>query len=150
MVVVLKQSGTILRLRERLKMEVRTSASLLAHALGAQPSMLSGPAALQGLFFLRVLCTWCDGIGGSQCVCCLSVFFYRDTIIPLTPFTNISYWECKQRANECLVRLPTRHLIFLQSVNNLVNLTSTISNFVKATSPWRNATPVWINVGKLH
>lgn len=80
MVGVLKQGGTLLRLREGLKMEVRTSASLLTNALRARPGMLSGPAALRGLIFLRTLCTWSDdmvgeGEGGSVpvSVCRLSV-----------------------------------------------------------------------------
>ena len=67
MVVVLKQEGTVQRLMERLKMDVRTSASSLAHALRARPGMLSGPAALRGLMFLRTLCTCPDEtVGGGE------------------------------------------------------------------------------------
>ena len=46
MVVVLKQEGTVLWLRERLKMDVSISASALAHALRARPRMLSGLAGV--------------------------------------------------------------------------------------------------------
>ena len=58
--VVLKQKGMVLLLRKRLKMEMRTSASLLTRALRACPRMLSGPAALWGLILLSALCTWPD------------------------------------------------------------------------------------------
>lgn len=79
MVVVLKLSGTMLRLKGKLKIEVTTSASWLEHGLRARSGMLSRPAALRGLVFLRALCTWSDdmvgGGGGSipVCVCHLSV-----------------------------------------------------------------------------
>ena len=75
MVVVLKQEATVLCLREQLKMEVRTSASSLAHALRACPGMLSGPGALWGLMFLRTLCTCPDETDGGDKggVCLLSV-----------------------------------------------------------------------------
>ena len=67
MVVVLKQEGMVLWMRERLKMEVRTSASLLAHVLMARPGMLSGPGALRGLILFRVLSTWTeDTVGGGE------------------------------------------------------------------------------------
>lgn len=55
MLVVLKQEVMVLWLRDRLKMDVRTSANLSALALRARPGMLSGPAALQGLMFPRTL-----------------------------------------------------------------------------------------------
>ena len=73
MVAILKQEGTVLWLRERLKMDVRTSVSLLAHALRARPWMLSGPAALWELMFLRTLCTWPDETGVLVCACLLAV-----------------------------------------------------------------------------
>ena len=67
MVVVLKQEGTVLWMRERLKMKVRTSTSLLAHVPRARPGMLSGPAALRGLILFRVLSTLTeDTVGGGE------------------------------------------------------------------------------------
>lgn len=54
---ILQQVGTMLWLRERLKMEIKTSASQLAHALRTCPETLPGPATLRGLIFLRALCT---------------------------------------------------------------------------------------------
>lgn len=62
-VVVLKHGGSTLRLRERLKIEVTTSGSSLAHALRACTGIL-----------LRALCTWPDdavgeGEEGWACVC---------------------------------------------------------------------------------
>lgn len=66
-VVVLKQEGTVLRLRQRLNMEVRISVSSLAHALRACSGLLSGPAGLRGLILLRTLFTWADDkTGGSE------------------------------------------------------------------------------------
>lgn len=49
MVEVLKQVGAVACERDRLKMEVRASASSKAHDLSARLEMLPGPAALLGV-----------------------------------------------------------------------------------------------------
>ena len=57
MVVCLKHVGITDSDRERLKMSVKTLASLSAHAHSTRPGNLSGPAALRMLTCLKVLLT---------------------------------------------------------------------------------------------
>src|SRR4029434_98649 len=68
MVVLLKLVGSTDRLRERLKMSLKTPASWSAQPLRALPDMPSGPGALRGLIFLKQCFTSATVIVGTPLV----------------------------------------------------------------------------------
>lgn len=83
MVVVLKQVGTMHWLRKSLNMEVRTWASLSAHAQKACPGRLPGLRALRSLIHLSTLSAWpetvlgrAEVLSGQQCCRSCPATFY--------------------------------------------------------------------------